>query len=147
MGTNYYSLSVDVFRNNLERWRDFLSPLDHPEATDVLHIGKSSFGWCFALRIYPRMGIRDLGDWSPWLMSPERVIIDEYGDRVEFLKLYETITARSHPTRGPQQAPDPSWLASNRASAGPMGLARHTLGYGCVGHGAGTWDLVEGYFS
>jgi len=26
-------------------------------------------------------------------------------------------------------------------------IARHQIGYGCVGHGAGTWDLITGDFS
>jgi hypothetical protein len=43
------------------------------------------------------------------------------------------------------------WLAekleSNHAERGPNNLLRHQIGEGCIGHGAGTWDLIEGGFS
>jgi len=59
------------------------------------------------------------------------------------MDLYKTITERE----GWGGAASSQWLAKNSAAPGPNRLARHTIGYGCVAHGLGTWDLVEGEFS
>ena len=117
MGTNYYS----VARGHEER-PDLWDCRDDPE---VLHIGKSSVGWCFALHVIPEMGINDLDDWVPIFIDPERVIIDEYREPVELLKMMATITARR-------------W---------PSGLRRHDVGSHCSKQGAGTWDCILGRFS
>ncbi len=70
MGTNYY-------------W----SPPDAKCATcghvkESLHIGKSSAGWAFSLRIHPELGINCLDDWDRRWETPGSVIEDEYGHRV-----------------------------------------------------------------
>jgi hypothetical protein len=35
----------------------------------------------------------------------------------------------------------------NQSCRGPNNLLRHQIGRYCVGHGAGTWDLIVGEFS
>jgi hypothetical protein len=57
MGTNFYLKSPDA---------------------EPLHIGKSSAGWCFSLRVYPEYGINNLEDWLDLLCDPYAVIEDEY---------------------------------------------------------------------
>lgn len=145
MGTNFYTVSRGYYDNCLvlgTSWRDGL--YQYLKGNEVLHIGKSSMGWCFALRIHPRIGITDLASWSPWLMDPSRIILNEYSEEISFISLYERITDRKGPGNSSR---DPSWLRSNHAQVGPAGLARHTIGVGCVAHGDGTYDLVEGEFS
>ena len=132
MGTIFYLVDKSTYERDPRSWRK-----------EAIHIGKSSFGWCFALRIHPEIGIFDLGDWSLRLMDPGQMIIDEYGQIMEFMDLYKTITERE----GWGRAASPEWLAKNSAAPGPNRLVRHTIGYGCVAHGLGTWDLVEGEFS
>lgn len=50
MGTNYY-LQKNV-----------CGCCGRPEKQ--IHIGKSSAGWAFALRVYPHDGIKDYDDWN-----------------------------------------------------------------------------------
>lgn len=45
------------------------------------HIGKSSSGWAFGLRIYPDEGIASLDDWRP--LFERHGVVDEYGDPVD----------------------------------------------------------------
>lgn len=128
MGTNYY-LRVD--------------PCNHCNRSDKeLHIGKSSGGWCFSLHVDPVEGIQDLADWiSIW---PTGRIFDEYGTEFDPSEMLDIIISR-----GRDNPPD--WTGfdfeRNHAEKGPKGLARHKLGEYCVGHGAGTWDLIPGEFS
>jgi len=59
MGTNYY-----LHENVCES----CGRSDEP-----LHIGKSSAGWVFTLRIYPDKGINSLEDWLPRLLKGSRI--------------------------------------------------------------------------
>ena len=99
-----------------------------------LHIGKSSFGWAFALHVYPdgidtssgRTAPRDLEEWIPRFAEG---IVDEYGNSVEPQQMIDIITKRD----------------KYRASAP---LRRHDVdGRFCIGHGEGSWDLMVGEFS
>jgi hypothetical protein len=132
MGTNYY------LRENI---------CEHCGRSDEpTHIGKSSAGWCFALHVYPDQGIHDLPDWeSRWATAPHAVIKDEYGRELSADEMRLIIMARV----GITQPPTSSWLHENHAVAGPAGLVRHLIGgySNCIGHGAGTWDLIAGEFS
>lgn len=134
MGTNYYFTKAE------------------PEAK-ALHIGKSSSGWCFSLRVHRDAGINTLEDWkSVWATGS---IKDEYGEPVTAAEMLSKITERSW--KGPDEPMDPemrsafgSWLIfhhSNTGEVGPRGLTRHKLGGMVVGHGEGTWDYLEGDFS
>lgn len=88
MGTNYY---VD------------------PEAAcptcgrgdEPLHIGLSSAGWVFKLRVYPDLNINSLDDWKAFLL--DKVIRDEYGREVSYEGMLSEINARARST--PEETP------------------------------------------
>ncbi len=73
-----------------------------------LHIGKSSGGWTFGLRIYPpeqHWQVRDfdkdiaslttLDEWLP--LIAKHGVLDEYGRDVSYDDMIACITKRSHP--------------------------------------------------
>lgn len=145
MGTNYFSvkrgledLDPDAF---WERRQD-----GDPEADDILHIGKSSVGWCFSLHIIPELGIHDLDDWIRVFIEPDRVIINEYRERLDLTEIMRIITARGRNRLEPDGW-TPDDYKRSFAEPGPNGLTRHALGHGCVKQGEGTWDCITGYFS
>lgn len=112
MGTNYY-----VKSNICEKCG---------KSDEYLHIGKSSAGWCFSLKVYPDLDINSLYDWKKYLKSENMVIEDEYGDIVSFDDLISAITDRFH----------------------PAGLLRYEIDKRfCIGHGNGTYDYMIGDFS
>jgi hypothetical protein len=130
MGTNYY-LHSDI------------CPHCH-KPTEVLHIGKSSAGWCFALHVYPDDQIKSFEDWLSWFSKPNSKIVNEYDDIVSIDYMIETITCRSWPLRNKETG----WYEDNHAEPGSKGLARHRVdGRHCIGHGDGTYDLLVGDFS
>lgn len=59
-----------------------------------MHIGMSSIGWAFALRIYPEKDIRELDDWVERFNAENAEIRDEYGDLVTTEEMLEVITER-----------------------------------------------------
>ena len=110
---------------------------------DEKHIGKSSYGWCFGLHIYPEEEVETLEDWVAVLKADGAEIYNEDGEEVKFKDLLDTIVNRSHP-----QPTSAEWLADNAGVPGPNNLARHKIdGHFCVGHGKGTWDYLIGEFS
>ena len=139
MGTNYYSVHRSVDLETFDGW-----DLRHSEDGRCLHIGKSSGGWCFSLHVIPDRGITSLGAWVPILIDPERAIVDEYLEELDWEKMMRTITARG---RKEPANWDHERYERNYAEPGPNNLARHSIGHGCVEHGPGTWDLIEGSFS
>lgn len=66
MPTNYY----------LHKKTDTCPTCGHREPPQ--HIGKSSVGWCFTLRIDPERGITDLDDWIAKWSAPDVYIQDEF---------------------------------------------------------------------
>lgn len=70
MGTNYY-----VKTGRKVRYRGF-------DVDEILHVGKSSYGWYFNLHIIPHEGINSLRDWIPYLQGGE--IHDEYGEHIPY---------------------------------------------------------------
>lgn len=136
MGTNYY----------LHQSEQKVCPTcGHDSTPEPLHIGKSSAGWCFSLHVIPEKGINDLPDWERLWSQPGARIVDEYGVQHDAKEMRERITERSRPVRGDDDALWDHW--SNGSVPGPNGLVRHRIGPHCVGHGAGTWDLIPGEFS
>ena len=107
MGTNYYLLQ---------------------DSESDLHIGKSSYGWAFALHVYPDLGIDDWEDWIPLLFFGE--IRDEYGSRVSLGTMAFIVTER-----------EAVW-----ASVYPPPGRRLHRQPGAVRQGAGSWDCLEGDF-
>lgn len=106
---------------------------DEEPADEWLHIGKSSAGWCFALRVYPelnednarKLGISAINDLPDWIPLFERYgIVDEYGRDVSTQAMISKITERDH----------------------PRGLRRHAPSDSCR-PGNGTYDLIVGEFS
>ena len=140
MGTNYYLHQRGNLLERLER--------DEPL---VRHIGKSSGGWCFALRVYPDEGINSLTDWYHLLRRDNNIIKDEYDCEVTLEELIEVITNRSWRPRVFQPTDrcptEQAMLDLNHAVYGPNNLLRSKIGEHCSGHGPGTWDLIPGNFS
>ena len=113
MGTNYYI--------ELER----CPCCGH--AKTVFHIGKSSYGWAFALHVIPEQG---LDSWEAWTGLLERrgvVIRDEYGEEVPYQEFVRVVTERDTNFR-------------------PLVHCPPGEGF-CRGSEGGSWDLVEGDFS
>jgi hypothetical protein len=101
-------------------------PCDHcGRAFPVIHIGKSSAGWCFGLHVYDD-GILP-ATWREWQsFVKDRVIRNEYREVVTENDLTDVVTKRE-------------WKG---------GLQRHVIdGRFCIGHGEGTYDLLFGEFS
>ena len=135
MGTNYY--------------------LIHKEGTcphcghkkEPLHIGKSSYGWCFSLHVEPSIDDypQNLREWEALFNNPDYHIEDEYGDELTVNEMMDKITKRSHPHPNTW---DNYKLDLNSAEPGPNNLVRHKVdGRHCIGHGDGTWDYITGEFS
>lgn len=127
MGTNYYA------------WRDGI----------CLHIGKSSFGWCFALHVMDadvtgHVPLNDITAWAVYLRDPNVVIRDEYHAVISYDEMFDIITNRSSAAPLDWGSKD---FSLNFACPGPNNLVRHVVGLGCESHGDGTWDNVRGEFS
>ena len=121
MGTNYYWIEDKC--------------LHCKRCTPKIHIGKSSWGWCFSLHVYTKEweeGPRDLEEWQDWFDRRGSVIVDEYGDAVTKAEMIDIITVRG---RG-------RYTKDDRLPR------RHDIdGQHCIAHGKGTWDLIVGDFS
>jgi hypothetical protein len=130
MGTNYY-------------WNKEKCPMCRQNIGDELHIGKSSVGWCFSLRVYPSEEGRpvDLAQWR--LLFEQGVITDEYGSALSSDEMLSIITDRG------RDKPISSGFdhERNRSVEGPNNLVRHRINEFCLGHGEGTWDYLVGDFS
>lgn len=135
MGTNFY-------------WRTAPCPTCG-HIVEQLHIGKSSAGWCFALRVagndrdkergYPS----DLDGWRVLWQQPGSSIVNEYGDRVTPEQMDEWITQRGRDL----PVPGDFDFGGNHGTPGPNNLIRRRIGDLCTGHGEGTWDLMGKEFS
>lgn len=148
MGTNYYFARTCECCGHVERY----------------HIGKSSAGWCFGLHVGTEaeplevelrqkyapitVEIRDWPDWQCAIVTGAELgwrVVDEYGRGTTLMELADIVENRSWP-----QSPGAHSLFDferNKAELGPNGLVRSKVdGRYCVGHGAGTWDLIVGEF-
>lgn len=147
MGTNYYWHAG----NGCDRCGS---------GEDVIHVGKSSCGWCFALHVKRPPGgdydrdpdnlPEDLEGWTELFQKPGSFIRNEYGETVTVEFMLRQIMQRDG-TGGIKE--DAEWYARNYAKPGPKGLARHTGdgSYGMVigrpGPDNETWDYSYGEFS
>ena len=129
MGTNFY-------------YTDYSTECPHCEqrAKEDIHIGKSSAGWAFLLRVYPDRGINSLEDWKEELASSEVEITNEYGDSVSLDALLKCITERIYD--GPPPMGGGFVLRPGLSVLFPV-----VDGERVVGHGEGTWALVNSEFS
>ena len=55
---------------------------DPESENNIIHIGKSSHGWCFALHVYPELDINTLEDWKVKWAEEGVKIKNENGDDV-----------------------------------------------------------------
>ncbi len=92
---------------------------------DGTHIGKSSWGWRFALHVTDE--IRNLKDWEMMFSKPGSYIENEYGDVIPVDEMLRTIRREGW-----------DMPAMNRSQVD----GRH-----CIGHGDGLYDLCRGEFS
>ena len=139
MGTNYYWLSepCPTCAHSQER----------------MHIGKSSWGWCFGLHVLPEQGLNTYLDWAAkWRGGGiikdenENNITVEHMERIITQRKHEPTTARDWLLMGYRDEAD--FHTRNHSQQGLHGLLRHTLIPGhCIGHGEGTWDYLVGEFS
>ena len=127
-----------------------------------LHIGKSSYGWVFSLRVYPDRDINDLADMLEFLS--DKKLWDEYEREVGLEYLKDRIVNRA---REEKPAKWDEWTTALQQGTSPLGpnykpyydpktsfkddscyLMRHVEdGIHCVGNGEGTWDYMIGEFS
>lgn len=64
-----------------------------------LHIGKSSAGWAFSLRVYPDLGIKSFEDWKAKWNNPENHIFNEYERSVTVEEMESCILDRAPSVR------------------------------------------------
>ena len=134
MGTNYYAVKGE--------WLPEVSDWGHPlygliqdgsGRPALIHIGKSSGGWCFSLHVMPEQGISNLADWRALverLLADGWRIEDEYRDSVTLEELWNIVERKG-------------WNAD-----GQRPLKRHDVDdRHCIGHGEGLYDYVVGDFS
>jgi hypothetical protein len=126
---------------------------------EPIHIGKSSYGWCFSLHVDSYEDINTLNDWQLRWSKPGSFIRNEYGDTIPIDEMLKIITERSHGTKkdwnidwwsGPCQhyTSEQHFHDSNCSERGPNFLLRHRVdGRHCLGHGPGTYDYIAGEFS
>ena len=126
MGTNYYLIKKST---------SMCEHCGHDPGAKVLHIGKSSYGWCFSLHIIPEEGINSLDDWKLAWDAPDTKILNEYDEVVRPKDMLKIIT-----TRGPGK-----WSPEGRE---PQRHAPfHKENPGTVREGPGSYDLILGDFS
>ena len=133
MGTNYYHHEPDT---------NHCPHCGRCDKGKRIHIGKSSAGWCFTLHVTDE--IQSLEDWKRKWDEGGR-IDDEYGREQTPETMLKIITGR-HLEGGPA-FDSCTWHEREYAMPGPNNLLRFRIRDQCVGHGEGTWDLMEGSFS
>lgn len=124
-----------------------------------LHIGKSSLGWCFLLRLYPERGLTSWTTWRRYLDG--MTITDEYGTVITKKALIEVITKRRGAVGvGPPPYKDPlvtgslhwsSWEQFANANGARVdylfNLLRHKVdGRLCTRNAVGPWDETHSEF-
>ena len=100
----------------------------------MLHIGKSSAGWCFSLHIYPEYGIHTWGDWLK--LIGRKWIVSEYHRRVSKAELIEIVTKRRfqdnreyyNSGKHPYYKSWNEFLLKNGAEEGPLNSIRAKAG-------------------
>lgn len=134
MGTNYYLYDCKPCKHCNRGYSD----------TDKIHIGKSSSGWHFSLRVDPEQGINSLDDWKKLWNKPYAHIEDENGEEETPTSMLAIIQNRSSTLPRSEDFD----YAMNCAEPGLNGLVRVVVdGKNCAGHGDGTYDYILGEFS
>ena len=128
MGTNYYLKTEQCQCCGLHDERN------------TMHIGKSSYGWCFSLHVGKWLNdledgpeAHTLEDWQALWSRPGWVIMNEYDEVVTPEEMLRVITMRG---------------GEHGYCNDGVELERHTIGgKHCLGHGPGTYDYIAGEFS
>ncbi len=149
MGTNYYWI------NNVCKHCN--------KGSEKIHIGKSSYGWCFSINTVPEYSINSLADWVQRWETPHSIIKDEYGETITPAEMLSIITNREGVADFNKPYPQPTafarelningyndwdtFHANNHSEPGLKGLLRHVPdGQHCIRQGSGTYDYMSGYF-
>lgn len=119
MGTNYYYYK-----------RPPCTECGRPFNESRIHIGKNSYGWRFALHIYPEDPEKpqSLDDWKVLFNVENSEIRNEYGKLIPKARLLTLIENKETPSSMDE-------------------LRYHGIDRFCIGHGSGTYDLVIGDFT
>lgn len=105
---------------------------DPESENNIIHIGKSSYGWCFALHVDPALGINTLEDWQTKWIEAGVKIKDEYDKDICLYDMLDIITNRRPGHWSPKD----------------IVPTRHEVdGVYCIGNGSGSFDLMIGKFS
>jgi hypothetical protein len=145
MGTNYYMMKGQSVPES-----DYTHPLSGliREGTGVcakIHIGKSSYGWCFSLHVMPQHGISNLGDWKVLvdrLLGEGWRIENEYGEALTVEELWKVVE------RVDWERQEVTNCDQLKLPAAVRPLNRHYVdGGSCIGHGEGFYDYMVGWFS
>lgn len=133
MGTNYYAHDISS-----------VCPTCNHNTSTRKHIGKSSSGWTFGLHTIPEDNLTSLDTWLLFLESSNIVIRDECDNILTIEALHNIITKR----QGREAISSERQALMRDTIPGPNNLIRSIIdGVHCVGHGAGTWDMIAGEFS
>lgn len=107
-----------------------------------MHIGKSSGGWCFSLRVYPEYSLTTFQHWLDFLAKlPEPCVMDGEGGFYTVAQFKRVVENRmwAHANSAFVR----KYLDSGEAVMGRNGLLSVPVdGVHCVGHGEGTWDYI-----
>lgn len=128
MGTNYYLKTAACECCGLHDERN------------TMHIGKSSYGWCFSLHVGKWLNdledspeAHSLKDWQELWSREGWVIVNEYKEPITPEDILRIITMRG---------------GEYGYSQDGMDVEHHKVdGRHCIGHGEGTWDYITGEFS
>lgn len=113
MGTNYYLYKKTNFDNNTivslgceeevkrikngflwgNKYYPSIAELNE-EFYQIIHIGKSSYGWHFLLAIYPEHDIKNLDDWVNLFNEENTYILDEYDRKIPVDEMIDIIVNR-----------------------------------------------------
>jgi hypothetical protein len=135
MGCNYY------FHKNV---------CEHcGRAEEIIHIGKSSCGWCFTLHVGDEFDNipHSLEEWKKLLNSPNSRIKNEYGKEIPYDELMSIILDRKGNKEFDFSREEDVDLQKNHAIRGPNNLWRHNPEISFGNGGKLPYDLVQGEFS
>lgn len=106
---------------------------------NVLHVGKSSYGWHFTLCIYPSLGINSLDDWKKIWSSDICKIYTEDGEEISEEELLSYIVNRQRFTRKNNEAEE---LEYNNEMAKKAGFSTYDQLLRCNGARRGKNGLL-----
>ena len=163
MGTNYYWLRPNEAYEEHE-----ISRLVQPKY-EMVHIGRSSAGWCFKLHVYPNgyNGL-DINSWAQWKrlfkdLGDDLILVNEYYEKIDLDYLKTVVEDRSSSQDWETFDKElregkykfyrdiknlDEFLRRNSAIKGPNNLMRSKIdNRHCIGHADGPWDYMVGEFS